>query len=247
MLDASATTLQLTKIQERKNLLLQRIKTWTGVQHLYMPEVSALRDHTDHNASDSMAPIEPYDTPLHLPSSLLCSTACACNPKLNKYEFKLQEAQCYEALDELRAHLHLRTHMYKYKDRNLVGQSANMRCQSLLKKVMKQVDASVAKYRQGRWAVVELSEAAGEVHWKTRLLSLEDADIRPLRDIDNADLDGRKKAKDPRYKKSGMKVSEGHITLSWIWKVVSVTADSDDAGLLKGKCLLLVDKINQAY
>ena len=137
--------------------------------------------------------------------------------------------------------------MYKYKDHNLVGQSANMRCQNLLKKVMKQVDVSVAKYRWGQQAVVELSEAVGEVHWKTRLLSLEDTDIHPLRDIDDTDLDGRKKAKDPRYKKSGMKVAKAHITLSWIWMVVSVTADSDDAGLQEGKCLLFIDKINQAY
>ena len=212
-----------------------------------MPEVSALRDCTNHNESDSTAPIKPYDTPLHLPSSLPHSTAYACNPKLKKYKFKLQEAQCYETLDELHAHLHLRTHMYKYKDHNLVSQSANTRCQNLLKKVMKQMDASVAKYRWGQQAVAELSEAVGEVHWKTRLLSLEDADIHPLRDINDADLDGRKKAKDPRYKKSGMKVAEEHITLSWIWKVVGVTADSDNAGLQEGKCLLLVNKINQAY
>lgn len=51
--------------------------------------------------------------------------------------------------------------MYKYKDRNLVSQSANTRCQNLLKKVMKQMDASVAKYRWGQQAVAELSEAVG--------------------------------------------------------------------------------------
>ena len=71
-----------------------------------------------------------------------------------------------------------------------------------------------------------------------RLLSLEDADIRPLRDIDDTDLDRRKKAKDPKYKKKGMKVAEGHMTLFWIWKVVSVTVDSDDKGLQEGKHLL---------
>ena len=128
--------------------------------------------------------------------------------------------------------------MYKYKDRHLVGQSANTHCQNLLKKVMKQVDASAVKYRRARQAIAELSEVLGEVDWKTRLLSLEDADIRPLRDIDDADLDRRKKAKDPKYKKKGMKVAEGHMTLSWIWKVVGVTADGDDKGLQEGKHLL---------
>lgn len=237
-LDASATTLQLTKIQERKNSLHRKINTWTRVQHLYMPEVSALRDRTDHEASDTTAPTEPYDTQLFLPSSLPRSTARACDTKLKRYEFRFREAQCYEALEELRAHLRLRTHMYKYKDRHLVGQSATTRCQNLLKKVMKQVDASAAKYRRARQAVAELSEVLGEVDWKTRLLSLEDADIRPLRDIDDADLDRRKKAKDPKYKKKGMKVAEGHMALSWIWKVVGVTADGDDKGLQEGKHLL---------
>lgn len=237
-LDASATTLQLTKMQERKNSLHRKINTWTRVQHLYMPEIFALRDRTDCDASDSTAPIEPYDAPLYLPSSLPRLTARACDSKLKKYEFRLREAQCYEALEELRAHLRLRTHMYKYKDRNLVGQSANTRCQNLLKKVMKQVDASAAKYRRARRAVTELSEDLGEFGWKTRLLPLEDADIRPLRDIDDADLDRRKKAKDPKHKKKGMKVAEGHITLSWIWKVVGVSADGDDEGLQEGNCLI---------
>ena len=112
---------------------------------------------------------------------------------------------------------------------------------------MKQVDVSVAKYRQDQQAVVESSEAGGSVHWKTRLLSLEVTNIHPLRDIDNADLDDRKKAKNPKYKKSGMKVAEGHIALSWIWKVVGVTADGDDIGLQEGKHLLLVAEINLAY
>ena len=155
-MDTSATALQLTKMQERKNSLQRKINAWTTVQHLYMPEVSALRDRTDRDASDSTAPIEPFDTPLYLPSSLPRLTAGACDQKLKIYEFRLREAQCYEALDELRAHLRLRTHMYHYKDRNVTGQSANTRCQNLLKRLMKQVDASVGKYRRARRAVIEL-------------------------------------------------------------------------------------------
>ena len=88
-LDASATTLQLTQTQERKNSLHCNVNTWTIVQHLYMPEVSALRDSTDQDASDSTAPIESYDTPLFLPSSLPRSIVRACDPKLKKYEGRL--------------------------------------------------------------------------------------------------------------------------------------------------------------
>ena len=35
-----------------------------------------------------------------------------------------------------------------------------------------------------------------------------------------------------------MKVAEGHMTLSWIWKVVGMTVDGDDKGLQEGKHLL---------
>ena len=170
-----------------------------------MPEVLALHDCTDHNASDSTAPIEPYNTPLFLPSSLPHLMSHTCDSKMKRYGFRLWEAQCYEALEELWAHLCLRTHMYKYKDYNLISQRSNTQCQNVLKKVMKQVYVSTAKYRRGWWAVTELSEAVGEVHWKTRLFTLEDTDICLLRDIDDTDLDGRKKVKDLKYKKSGMK------------------------------------------
>ena len=89
-------------------------------------------------------------------------------------------------------------------------------------------------------AVIELSGVVGDIGWKRRLLPLDDADIRPLRDIDDADLDRRKKAKDPKFKKKGMKVAEGHITLSWIWKVVGITADNDDTGLQEGEYTFLI-------
>ena len=75
-------------------------------------------------------------------------------------------------------------------------------------------------------------EAAVPVH--ARLLPLDDADICSLRDIDDADLDGRKRMKDTKYKKLCMKVAEGHISLSWIWKVVGISADGDDEELQEG-------------
>ena len=122
-LDGSATMLQLAKMQERKNTLHRKIKAWTAIQHLYMPEVSAMCVRADQAASDTSAEIAPFDLLLHLPSSL--PTCTTCLPILRQHESKLHKAQALEALDELRDHLRLRTHMYKYKDKNVVGQRAN--------------------------------------------------------------------------------------------------------------------------
>jgi hypothetical protein len=87
-----------------------------------MPETAALHAHQDRNreAVTDSPEITPYDLPLHLLSSL--SPRIPCTDKLRLYEFQLWEAQAHKALEELCQHLRLQTHMYKYKDRHIVGQ-----------------------------------------------------------------------------------------------------------------------------
>jgi hypothetical protein len=197
-------------MQERKNALQRKIKIWTAVQHLYMPAVSAIRTREDREASDSTAARAPHDLPLYLPSSLSERTPCAL--KLKEYEFRLREAQAYEALEDVRQHLRLRTHMYKHKDKNLVGQRANTRSQNLINRVQRKVNASAAMYTRARNALTKLSSPLGEHLWRTRLLALASEDIRPLEEGE----------------------SEGKRKLSWIWKVVGITADSEDKGVQEG-------------
>lgn len=230
-LDGSATTLQLAKIQERKNSLQRKIKVWTAVQHLYMPEVAALRAREDSNASTE---IQSYEFALYLPSSLPRRTSCT--RKLRDYEFKLREAQAYESLDELRQHLRLRTHMYKYKDKNVVGQRASTRCQNLINRVQRKVNTSTTKYNSARRALEALSTYVGDGQWRTKLLPLAPEDIRSLRDEEH-DMEMQKKKKKDRDKKAAdgtPKVAEGHKVLSWIWKVVGVAGDSEDRGVQEG-------------
>lgn len=210
-LDASATMLQLAKMQERKNSLRRKIKAWIAVQHLYMPEVSVLRTRADRAASETSAEIAPWDFPLHLPSSLPPRTTCL--PILRQHEFQLREAQAYEALDALRDHLRLRTHMYKYKNKNIIGQRANTRSQNLINSVQERANASATKYRTARTALENLSRHVDNETWRTRLLPLNQEDVRPLKE------DGE---------------SEGRRTLSWIWKIVGVGGDSADEGLQEG-------------
>jgi hypothetical protein len=178
-----------------------------------MPETAAIRAREDREASDESPEIAPFDLLLHLPSSL--PTRIPCPQKLRLYEFRLREAQAHEALEELRQHLRLRTHMYKYKDRHIVGQRANTRSQSTINRVQKKVDASAAKYRIARHALTMLSRHVGENAWSTRLLPLAQEDIRPLM----AGEEGQ---------------SEGRRTLSWIWKVVGISGQSQDEGMEEG-------------
>lgn len=195
-----------------------------------MPEVSVLRTRENRSQSQQTTVIEAYDFKLYLPSSL--PTTFACSSQLREYEFKLREAQAFEALEDLRQALRLRTYMFKYKDRHLTGQSANTRCLNLLKRVHKKVDAAKAKYRMARRALVVLGVKLGEIGWMAKLLPLNDEDVRPLRDLElHAQKKKKKKEKAQEKKHKG----EGYVELSWIWKIVGVSSDEGDESLQEGE------------
>ena len=210
-------------MQEQVNALTRKLAAWTAIQHLYMPEVAAIRARNDRDASDGTAEIASYDAPLYLPSSL--PTTTPCNPKLQQYEFKLREGQAYEALDELRQHLRLQTHMWKYKDRHIIGQRANTRQQNLIKRVDKKVKASVSKYRRAREALSKLGVRVGELSWRGHLLRLQDDDVR-------------------RLNEGQLGASEGKKKMSWIWRVQGVSDHSDDEAMQEGM-LLIVCKMSK--
>ena len=205
--------LQLAKMQERKNSLSKKIKSWTTVQLLYMPEVSALCVRDDQDASDKSTERPPQDLPLYLPSSLPTGTPCTL--KLQQYEFRLREGQAFEALENVRRHLRLRTHLYKHKDKNITGQRANTRSQNLINHTQGKVNGAAAMYRRARDALTRLSAPLGEIGWRGQLLALTPEDIRPLKEGDEG-------------------ASEGTRKLSWIWKVVGITDDSNDEGVQEG-------------
>jgi hypothetical protein len=205
--------LQLAKMQERRNSLKRKIKAWTTVQHLYMPAVSVLRGRDDRDASDEAAERPPQDFALYLPSSL--QSRVSCSLKLQMYEFRLREAQAYEALEKVRQHLRLRTHLYKHKDKHVTGQRANTRSQNIINRTQGKVNACAATYTRARNALAKLSAPLGEFGWRSRLLALGPDDIRPLKEGEEGDSEGTRK-------------------LSWIWKVVGITEDSNDEGVQEG-------------
>ncbi|KZP09993.1 hypothetical protein FIBSPDRAFT_913941 [Athelia psychrophila] len=204
--------------------MYRKIKGWTDIQQLYMPEVSVLRARGERAVADSANEIPSYDIALHLPSSL--PLRMRTSQKLFEYEFRLRTAQAYEALDEIRGHLRLRTHMYQYKDRNVVGQRANTRSRALLSRVQIKVNASAKKYTCARNALTVLAERTGTAGWDTQLRELSDEDIHAFTDDTEKEREKKgknlpgKKGKDAQKKALG----EGH-------KMLSVRDDGDDAGV----------------
>lgn len=234
-MDASATPLQLAKMQERQNSLLRKIKTWMAIQLLYMPEVSPLRAAEDRASSAQNAKSESFNISLHLPSAL--PSRIRVQAILYEYEFRLRRAQAYECLDNLRGHLRMRTHMYQFKDRNVRGQGACTRSVNLIARVKKKVDACSAQYRATRVALLALSARTGDYAWEASLRELNDGDVRAFTDDSDGETQAERLKREKSEQKKGKALGEGFKKLSWIWMITGVGADGDDAGLQEGLSL----------
>jgi hypothetical protein len=173
--------------------LQRKIDTWACIQELYIPTVPALRSSGPNSALPTS--LKPQDFPLYLPSAL---NDIECDQRLRENEWELRYAQALDALNEVRSHLRLRSHMYKFKEKNIRGQAASTRAQALIAGVEARKDASVNKYRRARAALVALSRKLERVGWESIIRPLETGDIRPMGDFSRGH-------------------SQGTGTISWIW------------------------------
>ncbi|KAG1741401.1 hypothetical protein EDD22DRAFT_786709, partial [Suillus occidentalis] len=201
-LGAHSTDLQHSKIQDRMNTLQRKVEQWCQVQLLYMPLVSRIR--TTHSSSSGTFEEKAHEINLLLPSELKQHTRDAvCDEQLCRFEWELHRGQSFDALDDLRRHLLLRTHLYKFKDTNIRGQQANMRASAIIGKVERNVVEAAERYHRARNALKNLHEMLGEHHWQEVFPILEQAHVRSMSEGEAGQ-------------------SEGNRMLSWIWKTHGV-------------------------
>jgi hypothetical protein len=184
---------QKTAIQTRITSLQRRIDAWARIQELYIPVVSQLRLRLSDASMSNTAMLRPDTFKLWLPSEL--EPTATCDERLATHEWELRHAQALDALNEVRSHLRLRSHMYIYKDRNVRGQAASTRAQALIDGVELRKQASVEKYRRARKALLALSHRLDKSGWEICLPQLSDSDVRPMGDMER----------------------QGTGTISWIW------------------------------
>jgi hypothetical protein len=152
-----------------------------------------LRRTSDNHNDD-----QPQSTPLWLPSAIPARVPCDYHLYSIEWDFRL--AQANDALCELRQTLQLRSHLYKYKDRFVVGQQANTRANASISRAQRHIDVAVTRYRVSRQALVSLAaRLKKEDSWKTSLLELCDEDVRGMTVGEDGETEGRR-------------------SLSWIWK-----------------------------
>ncbi|OBZ68735.1 hypothetical protein A0H81_11116 [Grifola frondosa] len=202
-----ATDLQRAKVQERRNMLQRQLDGWSEIQQLYMPGVIPLRGRV--TSSQGAAPILAENYPLLLPSAAV--SHITCDPRLLEHEWQLRYGQAHENLDDLRRHLRLRTHMYKYKDRFIRGQRENTRARTTIAAVEAKVSADASRYRMAYAALEALAPPLLKTGWRVAIRPLCPEDVKGFEEDAN--------------------ISRDRVKLSWIWKTPRMgCADTAMAG-----------------
>jgi hypothetical protein len=187
-----------------------------------MPVVARLRASDMPTSRTHSTEEKAHEIELWLPSKIYgdaTDPVHQCDATLCQYEWELRRAQAYDALDELRRHLRLRAHLYKFKDAHIRGQRANTRASAIIDKVESNVSIAAARYRRAWSALEHLSPALSRTTWKEEFPKLENDDIRGM-----------------SQGKPGQ--SSGNRTLSWIWKARGIASDAPEGEMVLNECRL---------
>lgn len=213
-----ATSLQQASVQRGANALKRKIQAWCDIQVIYCPAAATLRSRAEQSAGLNSPDEKPQNTKLWLPSDI--GNKISFNLSLARIEWDLRYSQSHDTLDEIRQHLRLRSYLTKFKDAFVRGQGSNTRARDIVNRYNDKIDACATKYRVARKALVSLAALLAETTWQNVLLPMMPEDVRGMSE-------------------GLMDESEGHRTLSWIWKTLSVSASaSEDERLQDGKCFI---------
>ena len=141
----------------------------------------------------------------------------------------------HDALDKLRLHLHIKTRLVTFKDRNVRNQVANTRARGRINANEVKIKAFANKYRRARDAKFALT---GQGEWQNRYRVLADHDIRTLRgDVFEPSPD---LIAGNTFSTLLTPETEGRRRTSWIWLAADAMHegnpdDENDTSMLHGK------------
>ncbi|KAJ6480009.1 hypothetical protein C8R47DRAFT_983149 [Mycena vitilis] len=210
---------------ERTSKLRRKIGAWASHQEAFIPRLKSVRQREDAAraraaATQPVPGIRVQDIRLWLPSAIMrlpqAKQRQLCSPDIQRYEYRLRVGQAHEALHDIRRQLLVRSHLYKYKDKNVRGVRQNMRSKDKIDALNDKIRRAATQYRVARLALVSLGRALGEDEWETTLKELKQEDIRsrPQSNIGDPMRQKATKAWGPQAKsRKKRKV----LPISWIW------------------------------
>ena len=199
-------------LQEKRNLLLNRISRWRESQAVYMP--GAVTSPTANDADDDeMA----EDMVLILPSTLESGQRLAiCQHQVAEYERQLRLAQIDDSLVELRNARRIRRNLLVNHRFQIAGQGrrVNTRSHSVIENIEDRIEKFAQRYRSAYQALLRL-DPSGD--WRENFLELKGCDnCGPGKEIEEEGL------------------GDGSYAPSWIWlanpqiRDLSSTMDVDE-------------------
>ena len=162
------------EIEEKRNVLYRRIKSWLEVRKIYIPALSV--DDLEEPAATSPLP---EMIPLRLPSALTPTLRASCLCGLPEMERRLRMAQAEDALKNLRRLLRITMGLAHYKATQVGPSQRTSTCaQALISRFRDKIARCAERYRIAYAALLVL-DANGD--WLLRLRPLEEKDIKPPR------------------------------------------------------------------
>ncbi|RDX44819.1 hypothetical protein OH76DRAFT_1538089, partial [Lentinus brumalis] len=146
-----STDLARAKVLERQNALRRKIDTWRGVQEVFVPGIVSVLAQPS-NVDESL---QAHEVPLHLPSA--ACTQASVSSVLLTHEFRLRQAQAYDALADLRGHLEVRAYVFRYKDQHVRGQREHGRSIDIIKGIEGKIKMDAHRYRTAYAALMTLA------------------------------------------------------------------------------------------
>ena len=208
---SKTTASKLPALVQRRNALRRRISKFRALQAVYMPAALGLLGEDDR-ANLQVEQVE--KTRLGLPSDFKTQhQERVCDEKVILIESQLREAQCNDALEDLRNKIHGLSYLHFDKKKNIRHQGPNTRSNSYITKQVEYKNRAAEKYRRARRALLAL---VGPGDWELRLRVLTETDIRHIVDDDPETQAKKRKRKGP---------AEGRRMLSWIWQGFDTDGD----------------------
>lgn len=165
---SATTTTQLASLARRRAMLSKDVQCFQQVQLSYMPGLRRFQREFQSPPSADQSNSPPELIPLYLPSSIPAENRQAiCVGSVYSIEEQLREAQCSEALAELRTQLIKRTYTNKYKEQTASSQRAYTGFRTLQNHTELKIKSCQTLYNATRIALLAL-RGSGEWEQKYR-------------------------------------------------------------------------------
>ncbi|KAJ7439189.1 hypothetical protein B0H11DRAFT_1752144 [Mycena galericulata] len=206
-----------SKVNEHCVAFMAKLRRFRKLQRVYTPGAIRVILVEEASRDEDALPPKAEHVHLYLPSALSAEERVnGCQRGLPDMEARLREAQCSDALVDIRAALHTKSHLISFKNENVTGQVHLTRSQTLISQVGARVTAYHHKYSEARRALIVLKGA----HHAPHFMKLRTTDLT---------LDAEEKESDAKSQEKLGKISAGKQgraacngpsrsrLLSWIW------------------------------